>query len=138
MISSRMMIVDEVFSVTQGYQTEGQRVTVRGSLNATNVGSYALFNSEWDPFDPEAGKDIPRLELLFRKNQEADDRLGWYADVTGTIATEPKNGGGVSVILVDAVIEPILEGQRTEMKLRKPNDAHQDGGGQPATQSESK
>ena len=58
-------------------------------------------------------------------------------DVTGTIATEPEDGGSVAVILVDAVIEPILEGQVTEMTPRKLN-AQQVGSGQSATRSESK
>ncbi len=120
MISSpTVMIVDEVYSTTEGYQTEGQRVTVRGSLNAISIGNYALFNSEWDPFAPEAGKDIQRLTIRFRRGEKPDDQLGYYVNVTGVIATDRQKDGKIAVTLGDAVIEGTPAGKVEEMTPRK-------------------
>ena len=117
--SPGVMIVDEVCSVTQGYRTEGQKVTVRGCLNAPKSGSYALFNSQWDPFDPEAGKEIPRITIRFRASEKPDEHLGWYADVTGVISTEQQKYGRILVTLDDAVIEAVPVGEGVEMTPRK-------------------
>jgi hypothetical protein len=138
MISSPgVMIVNEVCSISQGYETEGQRVTVRGTLNALKAGSYALFNSQWDPFDPEAGKDIPRIAIQFRDGEKPDDQLGWWVNVTGVIATTRQEDGRIAVTLGDAVIEHGPVGEGVEMTPRK-KIVQQDGSGQPATRPESK
>ena len=105
MSSSTVMIVDEVCSVTQGYKPDGQRVTVRGNLNAIHEGIYFLFNSRWDPFYPEAGKDIQRIAIRFRQGEKPDEHLGWYVDVTGIITVQQQEGAKIAVTLDDAVIE---------------------------------
>lgn len=135
--TSGVMIVNEVCSISQGWQTDGQRVTVRGTLNALKVGDYALFNSQWDPFDPEAGKDIPRISIRFRGGEKPDEQLGWWVDVTGVIATTQLEDGRVAVSLEEAVIEPGLGGDGVEMTPRK-KVVQQDGTEQPVGGPESK
>jgi hypothetical protein len=122
-----VMIVDEVCKTTQGFYTEGWTVTVRGSLNATAIGSYALFDSQWDPFEPDAGKDISRITINFREGEKPDDQLDWYVDITGIIATTELEDGTILVSLDDSIIEPIPVGEGEEMKPRKkkPNKSEQ-------------
>jgi hypothetical protein len=135
--SSGVMVVNEVCSISAGWQTDGQRVTVRGTLNALKVGDYALFNSQWDPFDTEAGKDIPRIAIRFRGSEKPDDQLGWWVDVTGVIATTQQEDGRIAVTLEDAVIESSPSGEGVEMTPRE-KIVQQASSGQPATRSESK
>ena len=118
MISSpTVMIVDEVCSVTQGYKTDGQRVTVRGNLNAIHEGIHFLFNSRWDPFYPESGKDIQRITIRFRQGEKPDDHLGLYVDVTGTTTAKQQEGGKIAVTLDDAVIERSEERRRERVLM---------------------
>jgi hypothetical protein len=131
------MVVNEVCSISQGWQTDGQRVTVRGTLNALKVGDYALFNSQWDPFDPDAGKDIPRISIRFRGSEKPDDQLGWWVNVTGLVATTQQEDGRIAVTLKDALIESGPGGDGVEMTPRE-KIVQQDGTEQPATRSQSK
>jgi hypothetical protein len=111
---SGVSIVDEIYGLSQGLDTDGKSFTVRGWLVSDNEGDgYKLYNASWDPFDPRTKDGIPHLALKFTNYPPSEYWVGQYVNVSGRVVTEVSADGHRTVTLDEArvVSAKIKDGQ---------------------------